>query len=145
MTTAIEKKVRLSKDRETEYQIEFYKVNSTGLLYEYRVRRGLCGTWTRWFRTRDMRQILVNLGFNRKRPTLLNEFYFESYFGRGRIPFNDKVVKLMVGTTRLHPLNAHVYSRLKQISHNKWILPSSALENKRIFNHVRQLIRENNS
>lgn len=142
---ATEKRTRLSKDKQVEYQIEIKKSGWFGLAGEYRVRRGACGTWTKWFQTQNTYNLLANLGFDRKTPTFLNDFYFESYFGRGKIQINFQIYKVIAGTNGNEELNAHLYSRIKQLSPTRWIIPASALETKDIFDYTKNLIRKNNS
>jgi hypothetical protein len=135
----IKKKVRQSLSGETEYQIE-YKVKSAGLLSEYRVRRGARGTWTKWFRTQNIGLLLFNLGFDGDNLSLLNDFYFESYFGRGMIRLNKMAATAIVDLAGIDEIYTHFYSRLKQVSDDLWVLPASALETKRMFHSLEELI-----
>ena len=139
----IEKKIRHSNYWDTEYQIE-YKQRSVGFLSEYRVRRGIVGTWTKWFQTRNMHNVLRNLGFGNATPSLLNDFYFVSYFGRGQIQIDWDILKVIVSTVGVNPLSDHLYSRIKKVGDNEWIIPSSALETKALFKHLRNIIAANN-
>ena len=140
----LERKDRLSADLNNNYQIE-YNCQSTKRLSEYRVRRGANrGTWTQWFRTQDMHQVLNNLGFGNVAPTLLTDFYFEGYFGRGDIQLNDAMVKELVDTLNVNDMSAHFYSRITRISEDRWVIPASAIETKRLFNYLRKIIARHN-
>lgn len=121
-----------------EYQIE-YKVKSAGQLSEYRVRRGSRGTWTKWLRTQNVDLLLKNLGFAGT-VTLLNDFYFESYFGRGEIRLNAGMVGSIVNAAGRDEILTHFYSRIKKISDESWVLPASALETKRMFDVLKTII-----
>lgn len=138
----IEKRTRYSRDGAVEYQLEF-KEKSAGNLSEYRVRHGVKGTWTKWYRTQSIPKLLDSLGFNTSAPTWSNDFCFESYFGRGEIQINRQMFKVIAGTAGYHPVNTHLYSRLKRVTDDLWIVPASALETRRIYEHLRDLIKIN--
>lgn len=137
----IKKSIRRSIDGLTEYQIE-YKMYTGGVPTEYRVRRGSRGTWVKWLRTRDIKSVLRNLGFGVRHSqlTLLNEFYFESYFGRGEIRLNTEMAKTIAGLAGIDEFYTHFYSSMKRVSDDGWVLPASALKTRQMFDSMKELI-----
>lgn len=126
--------------RGVEYQIE-YKPAAPRVQTEYRVRRGSNGTWTRWISTLNIHNVLQHLGFcDRIQLGLVHDFAFESILGRGEIVLPTDVVTTITRNLKLNPLSVHVYSRLKRAGDNEWILPSSAITNRGVFDYVRRII-----
>lgn len=135
------KKVRKSKNGAVEYQIE-YQPTQDAKHFEYRVRRGAKGSWTQWFKTTDIKMLLMVLGFYRKRPTWSNDFHFEAYFGRGEIRLNRNMVKWLATTAGYQTqMNTYLYARLKQVERNVWVLPAASINTKKLFNHLRDIIQ----
>jgi hypothetical protein len=135
------KKTRFSMNGKTEYQIEYYPLPDGVKGYEYKVRRGARGTWTDWFTTDDMDFVLGALGFNGQEPTWLTDFYFESYFGRGEIRINQKMYKFIARRAGYQSLNTYLYARMKQVEPEVWVIPATALENEKVFNHLKDVIQ----
>ena len=130
----------MSKNGATEYQIE-YRLTRDARHFEYRVRRGTRGTWVGWFATNNIYKVMANLGFGGKEPTWSDDFYFESYFGRGEIRINQPMFKFIARRAGYQPMNTYLYSRLKQIEPDVWILPASALNTKKLFKHMKDIIQ----
>lgn len=144
----VAKRTRLSKDGKTEYQIE-YKIRSAGWLSEYRLRGGTRGTWTKWFRTQDIYLLLDKLGFMEQGftavpATLLNDFYFESHFGRGQIQINYPMFKAIALNVGTNDTCTELYAAVKQLSTDRWIIPASALTTKRVYDHLERVMVRNN-
>jgi hypothetical protein len=139
---SILKNTRLSQDRQIEYQIEYTAV---GRGDEYRVRHGIVGTWTKWFPTNDILTLLKDTGFNlggktNEPPSLLNDFYMESHFGRGTIRLNKAIVLELATDNAMNAVSRHLYSRVKQIGVDQWVMPSSAIEIPDHFWHLYNLM-----
>jgi hypothetical protein len=138
----------------TDYQFEYIPTpvhlerdtnGKHNTVTEYRVRRGAAlGTWTRWFKTNDLGNTLINLGFRKKLPaTLMHDFAFESLLGRGEITLNKKMVRAIANEAGFNHLGTHLYSRLKQVADDRWIMPSSAIMDQQVYAHLKKIISKN--
>lgn len=135
----INKATRKSKDGTKEYQIE-YKINSAGQLSEYRVRRGARGTWTKWFRTQNIGNLLDKLGFAKYVINLSHDFYFESYFGRGRISINKHILKRLADDKNIP--SSELFASVLPWDGTYWGIPSSAVDTKPNFQYLESLFKE---
>jgi len=126
--------------RGIDYQIEYTHV-APRVKSEYRVRRGHNGTWTRWIQTMNVHNVLQHLGFSSwvdVKP--VHDFAFEAILGRGETYLTKAMVQSITRGLKVNPISAHVYSRLKPAGDDTWILPSSAISNKDVFDYVRRVI-----
>ena len=142
---SILKNTRLSSDRQTEYQIEYTAMGEND---EYRLRRGAYGSWTRWFPTDNILKLLADTGFDLGKNTdpehatsLLTDFYVESHFGRGTFRLNKAMVLELA--TGMNAVSTHLYSRVKQIDVESWVMPSSAIETKDHFWYLYKVMANN--
>ena len=108
---------------------------------EYRVRRGVVGTWTRWFKTRDIGNTIQSLGF-KSAPSLMGDFTFESILGRGEITLNKKIVTRLANASGGDTTATHLFSRLKRTGESSWVMPSSAVVDQGAFQYLKELIRK---
>jgi hypothetical protein len=141
---ATQTRYRYSRDGKTEYQLEF-KEKSRGNLSEYRVRRGARrGTWTKWYCTMDTGKLLKALGFVNHASTMwLEDFYFESYFGRGEIQLSSRMFGFIVDGAGIIPACTHFYARAKKNDDGNWIIPTSAIETRSLFEALRDIVKNN--
>jgi hypothetical protein len=114
---SILKSTRLSQDRQTEYQIE-YTAMGKDHKDAYRLRRGLYGTWSKWFPTDNVLQLLSDTGFKigvrSRSASLLNDFYVGSHFNRGVFNLNKAIVLDLAQNSGVNAVCRHLYSRVKQ-------------------------------
>jgi hypothetical protein len=134
---------RQSADGTLQYQIEY---TLRGRSAQYRMRRGMYGgTFTKWFQSNKIDELLYNCGFNTVKPiTLLEDFFVESHFGRGVIKLTTPMAqKISQGAIGMNAVGRHVYSRLKQVDSRAWTLPSSVIENSTHFAYIQKIIKSN--
>lgn len=141
MMSGIKKLTRISTDGKTEYQIEYTLRASDA---SYRIRRGSLGVWAQWFKTNDMRDMLISCGFSTKKgPNLLSDFYCDSHFGRGTIKLTEKMARFIAKEAVRTTIGRHVYSRLKKIDECTWGLPTRVLSSDTVFDWVHGVIKQN--
>lgn len=108
---------------------------------EYRIRRGGYGTYTRWFKTRDIGNTIRSFGFT-SAPSLMGDFTFEATLGRGEIFLPKKIVSKLANAAGMNPQATHLYSRLKRAGNDSWVLPSSAVVDQQAYMYMKELIRK---
>lgn len=131
-----------------EYQFEYVPTpinlrkdtnGAHNVVTEYRVRRGAVGTWTRWFKTLDIGNMIRALGFS-SAPSLVSDFEFEARLGRGEITLNRKMVARLANTVGLNAMRAHLYSRVKRVDEQTWVIPSSAVTDQDTYLELKKII-----
>lgn len=123
-----------------EYQIEYIPVADKVHASEYRVRRGIVGTWTPWLRTPQLHSTLKGLGFGSSTPSLVHDATFEACFGRGEIILTTDMVRRLANRAGLNPNATHLYSRVKRINNNLWTLPASAVKDQDALKYLKDVI-----
>jgi hypothetical protein len=132
---------RLSSDRKSEYQIE-YVLN--GKESKYKIRRGNYGSFAEWFKTNNMDNMLINCGFKGVvKPNLLHDFYVEAHFGRGYIKLTEEMAKDIAKDATVATMGRYIYSRMKNVSGNGWVLPCSVLTSDAHFKYLFNIIQKN--
>jgi hypothetical protein len=126
--------IRLERDTNGQHNV----------VTEYRVRRGGYGTWTRWFKTRDIGNTIQAFGFIPK-PNLLHDFRFESVLGRGEINLPKAIVSKLANASGMDSNATHLFSRLKRSGEDTWILPSSAVVDQDAYQYLKKLIQTTKS
>ena len=134
------KSTRRPADGKAVYQIEYVQRNGT---IEYRLRRGSYGSFTRWFETDNLSELLVNCGFNivsAVKPA--HDFYVNSHFGRGTFNLTLPMVQEIASGVEHDSIARRMYSRLKRTGDKTWTVPILAIDNTEHFNYLYRLIKK---
>ena len=122
--------------RNREYQIEYTPADVVGAGSEYRVRRGRVGSWTPWFKTRNIFRVLSTLGM----PTPLTDFAFEALLGRGEIILNKAMITKLSNEAGMNTKSTYLYARAKRVDEDTWVIPAKAVNDRESYVHLKQVI-----